>query len=292
MHKKILVTGATGMLGSILVPHLLTRFSNVISHGRSLGAEIVGDMTKMGDALEVLSKTTPDIVVNLIGLTSVEECESDLHKAYLVNVRTVENIVSACKILGLATYLIHISTDHVYDGSGVSASLESDIIIRNNYAMTKYAGELIALGMSSAILRTNFVGKSKVAGRESLTDWVFESCTKNIPVSVLNDVLFNPLSMVTLSEVICSVIEQKPLGVFNAGSRGGMSKAEFDFKFARMLSLPVEGMKGIKSSDANFLKARRPKNMLMNVHGLETVLGFEFPALESEILRVSKEYAK
>lgn len=98
--------------------------------------------------------------------------------------------------------------------------------------------------------------------------------------------------MVTLSEVICSVIEQKPLGVFNAGSRGGMSKAEFDFKFARMLSLPVEGMKGIKSSDANFLKARRPKNMLMNVHGLETVLGFEFPALESEILRVSKEYAK
>ena len=290
MHKKILITGATGMLGSILLPQLLMHFPNVIAHGRSLRADVVGDMTKKDDALEVLSRVMPNIIINLIGLTSVEECESDLQKAYLVNVRSVENIVNACKKLGLITYLIHISTDHVYDGLGASASQESDIIIRNNYAMTKYAGELAALRINSSVLRVNFVGKSNVIGRESLTDWVFDSCVNNTQVSVLRDVLFNPLSMKTLSEVIRSVIELQPLGVFNAGSRGGMSKAEFDFKFARALDLPTRCMKEINSSEASFLKARRPKNMLMNIHKLETTLGFKLPNLESEILLISKDY--
>jgi len=93
-----------------------------------------------------------------------------------------------------------------------------------------------------------------------------------------------------LSEVIRSIVDLQPIGVFNVGSRGGMSKAEFDFAFARVLSLPTIGMKEVDSANANFLKARRPKNMLMNLDKLEAILGFKLPTIESEILKISKEY--
>ena len=52
---------------------------------------------------------------------------------------------------------------------------EEQIKIRNYYAFSKYAGELAAIQVPSTILRTNFVGRSKVSHRESLTDWVYYS---------------------------------------------------------------------------------------------------------------------
>ena len=286
--KKILVTGATGMLGSTLVPILRGCGHSVATQGRLSTADFSGDLTRLNEAQALVAQVQPDVIINLIGLTSVEGCEENLHRAYRVNAKTVENIVDAARIQKSNPYLVHISTDHIYDGPGFH--IEDDVTITNNYAITKYAGELAALRMRSAILRTNFIGKSSVLGRQSLTDWIFQSMQREEAIEVLADVLFSPLSMACVSEMVEMVIRKEPVGVFNLGSTGGMSKADLDFEFAEAVGLPTKSMTRINSSEARFLRAYRPKNMRMDSSKFESELGVKMPTLEKEIKRVASEY--
>ena len=69
-----------------------------------------------------------------------------------------------------------------------------------------------------------------------------------------------------------------------------MGKADFDFEFARRLGLPVNSMCRIKSPEAVFLHAYRPKDMRMNVTKFEQQLSVRLPTLEDEIIRVSRDY--
>ncbi|MBT4733036.1 sugar nucleotide-binding protein [Candidatus Woesearchaeota archaeon] len=160
----------------------------------------------------------------------------------------------------------------------------------NNYAFSKYAGELAAALIPSTILRTNFIGLSHAPNRESLTDWVFDSIKNGESIKVLSDVFFSPLSMVNLSEMINLVIEKKPIGIFNLGSRNGMSKADFDFSFAECLGLQTKTMTRITTEQATFLEAYRPKDMRLDSSKFEKALGVILPSLSDEIQLVANDY--
>jgi dTDP-4-dehydrorhamnose reductase len=281
-ENKILLLGKTGLLGSTLAPHLRSTGHNILTHARKKGtADFIFDLNDWDATCKFLTQIQPTIIVNLVGLTSVETCQQQTHAGYLANTRTVENIVRWIKQSTAACHLIQISTDQVYDGDGPHT--EDDITLTNNYALTKYAGEIAAAQIQSTILRTNFVGRSKVSGRESLTDWVYTSLKNGKNVQVLTDVLFSPLSMKTLIEMLELVIRNKPVGVYNLGSNEGMSKANFDFEFAEKLGLPTDSMSRIDSTAATFLLAYRPKDMRMDCSKFEKLFGIKLPTLAEEI---------
>jgi len=284
----ILITGATGLLGSTLVPQLRSFGKTVTTHAHRSLAEHAFDLTDREDTFDHLDKIRPGVIVNLVGLTSVERCQEKTHESYLINTRTVENLAAWIAKSKADCHLIQVSTDQVYDGEGPHR--EDGISITNNYAFSKYAGELAAAKVDSTTLRTNFVGRSKVARRESLTDWVYNSMTNGRNVEVLDDVYFSPLSMTTLGEMIQLVIARRPIGVFNLGSRNGMTKADFDFAFAEQLKLPTHFMKRISSAQASFLKAYRPKDMRMDCSKFENTLGVRLPDLLSQIETIAGEY--
>jgi len=288
--STILVTGATGLLGLSLKPYLKNCGYNVITHARSSLADFMFDLSDGAQTYKMLEKIQPSMIINLASLTSVEGCEDNTNLAYLINTRSVESLTHWILESGAKCHLIQISTDHVYDGDGVNPNTEDKVIISNNYAFSKYAGELIANQVPSTILRTNFVGRSQLKNRESLTDWVYRSITSGIKVNVLNDVYFSPLSIKILCEMIEIVLQKKPLGTFNLGSHNGMSKANFDFAFAEALKLPTKTMKRIELSQATFFKAKRPKDMLMDSSKFENSLNVKLPDLIDIIAEVSKEY--
>jgi dTDP-4-dehydrorhamnose reductase len=284
----ILITGATGLLGSTLVPWLKAHGKTVVTHARQANADYVADLANKNKTFALLDKLQPSVIINLVGLTSVERCQEQSNESYLVNTRTVENLVNWILQTGANCHLIQISTDQVYDGTCLHT--EEQVTLTNNYAFSKYAGELAAARVPSTILRTNFVGRSKVSHRESLTDWVYTSLTNSKHIQVLQDVYFSPLSMITLVEMIQLVIEKKPIGIFNLGSNNGMSKADFDFAFATCLGLPTSTMIRIDTSQATFLKAYRPKDMRMDCSKFEKTLSVKLPNLLDQINSVAKEY--
>jgi dTDP-4-dehydrorhamnose reductase len=286
--KKILVTGSTGLLGSSLVPYLNKCGHKVVTHAKNRQADVLFDLADEVQTHEHLEQIQPDVIVNLVSLTNVELCEDQVNSAYLANTRSVENLVNWIKSADHNCHLIQISTDHVYDGKCLHN--EDDVTITNNYAFSKYSGELAALQVSSTILRTNFVGRSQVSYRESLSDWLYNSLIGGKEVQVLNDVNFTPLSIKALVEMIALVIETHPVGIYNLGSRYGLSKADFAFAFANRLNLPTISMTRILSDEASFFRAYRPKNMLMDSSKFENELRITLPELTDIIEQIAGDY--
>ena len=146
------------------------------------------------------------------------------------------------------------------------------------------------LSVAATVLRTNFFGLSAHASRRSISDWIFSASKEARPIEVFGDVLFSPLSMSTLCAIIEKVARLRPPGIFNLGSLGGMSKADFAFAFAATLALPNHFMTRSTVDQAGVLKAWRPKDMRMDSSKIEHALGQPMPRLEDEIKLVAKDY--
>ena len=287
---SVLILGSSGLLGSELVSGQYLKKYKIISQSKKSLTDFNIDLEDFDQVYKMLDEVRPDIIINLVGLTDVDHCEKFPSEAYNLNVKTVKNLVNAIQKYSFNSFLVQVSTDQVYDSEGLCS--EKNINLSNYYAFSKYCGELIAAQTNSVILRTNFFGKSKVLSRNSLTDWLYRELTEGNDIKVFEDVWFNPLSTYTLCEMIELVVEKKINGVFNLGSNYAMNKAEFAFHFARALNLSTSNMKKISVSNANFLNAHRPKNMIMNLTKFEKDYNFKLPKLIEEIELTAKEYIK
>ena len=280
--------GGSGLLGTSLVSHLVKCGHEVITHSCTNTTQFQGDIGDQQATFNLLNQIRPKVIVNLIGLTDVDRCEAEPLQAYRLNVRTVENIVSWIRQETESCHLIHISTDHIYDGT--SPHTEDQVALTNYYAFSKYAGELVARRVPSTIFRTNFFGRSHCVKRTSLTDWLFRALTQQESIQVFDNVLFSPLSISTLSEMLELSIRIRPVGVFNLGSHGGMSKADFAFAFAEESDLSTKVMQRVSTDQIKLIKTYRPKDMRMDCSYFENVLGLKLPSLRNEIKKVVKEY--
>jgi dTDP-4-dehydrorhamnose reductase len=288
MGDRVLVVGAAGLLGSSLSPRLEQAGFAVVRHGLTAPeVQVRFDVCDAGQLFVALDAIEPDVIVNLAALTNVEACEERPHQAYLGNVCGVENISRWMLERGRSCFLLHISTDHLYDGAGPHG--ENDIRLTNYYAFSKYAAELAASKVDATILRTNFFGRTQAGRRKSFSDWVVETLRNREPIHAVHDVLFSPLSMSTLADNIVLAILQRRPGVFNLGSHNGFAKSDFIFMLAEVLNLAVDQVTLIES-DRLFTKVYRPKDMRMDVSRFEAVFGVELPSLESEIQRMREQY--
>ena len=283
----MLVTGARGLLGSTLVPHLESRGFDVVRLGRDAPADVRADLTDLQQVSAALEAVTPDVIINLAALTDVDQCERTPNAAYLANVRIVENLASWIRRRG-SCRLVQISTDQVYDGSGPHR--ESDVVLSNYYGFSKYAGELAAEGVAGTVLRTNFFGPSIASGRVSFSDWIVQALRQEKKITVFEDVQFSPLSLERLAQVVEAVVRNPRPGVFNVGSQSGMSKADFAFRLAEALDLPT-GLMGRGTLQPGTLVAYRPKDMRLDSSLFEATFGFQLPTLQHEIDSMKAAYA-
>lgn len=226
------------------------------------------------------------MIVNLVALTNVDECERNSAEAFQVNAGVVQSICDAIDTRTNAR-LIHISTDQVYDGPG--PHVESKIAPPNVYAITKHVGELIAEKRGGTVLRTNFVGRSHASGRLGLSDWLVSSLNDRSDIILYEDVYFSPLHISTLCMAIERAVVAPVAGIYNVGAFGGVSKAEFGLRLARLLGVPI-GCVRIGSVRELPTAARRPNDMTMNSARFEREFGFSLPSFDTEIEKVAADY--
>jgi dTDP-4-dehydrorhamnose reductase len=281
---RVLVTGSTGLLGGSVVPRLRARGLDVVAHGLRGAADVRADLRSAGEAERAVASAAPDVVLNLAALADVDACERDPDRAYECNVRSVENLAAALRGRSSVAF-VHVSTDHVYDGAGPHP--ESARCLRNVYALSKYWGERVALEAGATVLRTSFFGASRRAGRPSWSDWLIDAFEQKRPVTLFTDVQFSPLSMDTLADLLAAVLAAPRPGVFNLGSRGGMSKRDFAHALARHLGLSADAACDGSVKQAG-LRAARPADMRMDCALFERTFGAELPTLRGEIQRLRR----
>jgi len=287
--NRVLVLGGYGLLGSSLCPMLEENGCVVFRQSRKAGGQICINPENVNEIERTIVEHGIDTAINLIAMTSVDQCEQDLNLAYHVNVKITESISNAINniIDKYSIFLVHISTDHLY-GMATNHN-ESHVSPVNVYSLTKYTGEFLAKKVVGAVLRTSFVGKSFCKGKNSLTDWVVNSLQSEKKIEVYEDVIISALHTSTLCQSILKVIQERRTGTYNVGTKDSYSKAELAFGISRRLGLDERLMTIAKYKDVDN-KTPRPLDMSMDSSCFERNYNFILPDSESQFDRIAEEY--
>lgn len=221
--KKILVTGATGQLGSEL---------SVLAPSYPLYEWIFADRTQITlDSLELLqsqlNRVKPDIIFNCGAYTAVDKAESEKDLAFIINHQAVA--VIARYTFENNVKLIHVSTDYVFDGTSSTAldeKAETNPI--NVYGESKLAGEITCLkeNPESIIIRTSWVyskfGNNFVKTMQRLMQEKDE-------INVVNDQIGSPTYAADLAQAMIDIVESSKWipGIYNYSNEGEISWYEF-----------------------------------------------------------------
>ncbi len=145
--NRILITGAEGFVGSHLVKALKETLDMVIpacypplrpKHGKYIDLDIINhDMVR-----EVLKSHNPDIIFHLAAVSSVAKSFIDRPFTYKTNIIGTVNLLESALLLNKKIKFIFISTCEVY-GGGEGLKEDAPIVLKNPYAVSKYACELI-----------------------------------------------------------------------------------------------------------------------------------------------------
>ena len=151
--KRVLVTGANGQLGLALQEAAKeSKLEIVFMDKNSL------DIANAKAIKEVFATQSFDVCINAAAYTDVDGSESNEALAYAINAAAVENLAKACKLQ--KCWLIHVSTDYVFDGALDRPYTPSDTPNPLNvYGSTKLAGEqaIHDVGGTYSIVRTSWL---------------------------------------------------------------------------------------------------------------------------------------
>src|SRR3954447_23400121 len=212
---RLLVTGAAGMLGR-----------DVVAAAESAGHDAIAlvradlDITDADAVRPAIADARPDAVVNCAGWTDVDGAEADEEAATRINGDGAGNLAAA------APFLVHVSSDYVFDGTATEPYTEGDPTgPRSAYGRSKLAGEhAVAEQGEHAIVRTAWVfgphGKNFVATMLKLAE-------DRDAVDVVADQIGCPTFTGHLAPALVQIAEQRLSGVLHVAGGGQCSWQEF-----------------------------------------------------------------
>jgi len=288
---KVFITGISGLLGSTLA--LRAREQSCVT-GAYLthpihpeGVETLRvDVRSAASVRETLTRIRPDVVVHTAGLTNVEACETDRELARQLNVTATREV--ACAARGIGARLVHISTDHLFNGTRAWWTEVDRPGPVNVYAGTKWEAEQAVLEEcpDALIIRTNFYGWGTPT-RKSFSDWVLESLQAGQPLTMFHDVFFTPIITNDLADLILALLACGATGVFHVAGKERVSKYEFAVRLAEVFDMPVADIRAVSVAGFPF-KAARPRDMSLSSQKVEGVLEVRMPGLLHGLERLRK----
>ena len=262
--KKLLILGGSSLLAYLWVKEVKHIYKIYITKHKCcinyMGLEVIEiDLFSRNSLQRILESYDIDIVLNCIGLTNLEACESKPFEAFRLNSHLPGIIANACNLTN--TKLIHISTDHLFDDQNILYSEEDEVRLINIYAKSKYEGELEVLTncQNSNICRTNFFGYGP-AHKNSFSEWIEESAKNNQKIVLFNDVFITPVSGKNLAFCAHKLLENNFSGIYNISSDKKISKFDFGKLLCNKLNLPSNSILAGSIDDRSDL-VTRPKSM-------------------------------
>ncbi len=278
--KKILVTGASGLLGLNLSLSLFRAYKVTgVIHQDELRSVpypvIVSDLSQNGEPEKIIDKIRPDMIIHTAAMANMETCEDQPQRAEEVNAILPGTIASVSKKHSIP--LLHISTDAVFDGVAGNYKESDTSNPLSIYARTKYQGELnVAKENPKAIIaRVNFFGWS-LRGDRSLAEFFAYKLLAGGPVNGFTDVYFCTLHVTQLIEILMMMLDKNLSGTYHAVSHQAMSKFDFGRAIAKQFRLEEDLVRPISVKDSG-LKAVRSPNLTLDTSKLAEALGHDLP---------------
>ncbi|MDB4792837.1 dTDP-4-dehydrorhamnose reductase [bacterium] len=256
---KILVTGASGQLGSEL--QAIAGQYDYVFHFKD-SKEL--DITNYELFEQFVVDQNINVIINCAAYTAVDEAESESELAEAINYLAVEHMAEVAKVHQIK--LVHISTDYVFDGRNHEPYIETDATNPQSvYGQTKLDGELAMQKVSpsdSLIIRTSWVYSQF---GNNFVKTMLNCAEKRDEISVVADQIGSPTNAADLAEVILVIlpkIKSEVVEVYHYSNDGECSWYEFAINIFKKKNLKIK-VHPIKSKDFK-TRATRPLYSKLN----------------------------
>ena len=262
---RVLVTGAQGMLGSVLLPCLQSEHQVCGVDQKDFD---IGEEAAVGRAFRELR---PEFVFHLAAFTDVDGCEANPSKAEQVNALGTRNVARACAEIGAG--LLYVSTDYVFDGRGKRPYREDDCPNPIGvYGLTKLRGERHV----QALVARHMIVRSS---------WLYGPCGKNFVATILklakeggdlrvvSDQRGSPTYTRHLALKLVELFATRAYGVFHVTGSGDCSWFEFAGAIMQSGGYPQLRVTPITTQEAGRLARRPAFSVLENRRLAEIKLG-------------------
>lgn len=270
---RILVTGASGLLGLNLCLHLAEEHKIFGTyHSRELKKppfQVAYCDLKNSQSIEALiDKTKPEFLINCAAMANIDSCESQPEIAQQINAEMPGSLAVICKKKGIR--LTHISTDAVFDGKMGDYTEEDLPNPLSVYAQTKLEGEqAVAAEYPKAIIaRVNFYGFS-LSGKRSLAEFFLNNLMGNNQVNGFVDVMFCPLYVTDLVDTLVKMIQKDLTGLYHVVSPESLSKYAFGVKIAEKFGFEKNLIQPRSVTEGGLQAARSPR-LTLNIDKLKS----------------------
>lgn len=286
MKKRALITGGTGLLGSQWATKIASQYEVILGvHQRKLSLPHCRSQSLAWhdqSLLEAqLDQLNPDLVIHTAGLTSVDECERRPVDAQRFNVELATLVAEFCS--SRQRSLIHISSDHLFDGTQPLLSEDALTCPVNTYGRTKADAEACVLSTcpNALVLRTNFFGWGP-AYRRSFSDWIIDSLRAQKHIDAFEDVFYTPIFIPSFVYAAMELLDNHHCGILHLTGPERLSKYDFAFRIAQQFNLDPALIHPASIASAPHL-VQRPRDMSLSTFRVETILSHLIPSLDDQL---------
>ena len=266
---KVLLTGSNGLLGQKLVKLILEKGDELIATARGKNrlpipeddyAYSTMDITNREEVLRIIGKVKPDVVIHTAAMTNVDQCETEKEDCWKLNVDAVEYIIEACE--QTSAYLIHLSTDFIFDGESGPYDEEGIPNPVSYYGDSKLAAEklLFNSNIKYGVARTVLVyGVAHDMSRSNIILWVKGSLEAGKDIKVVDDQLRSPTLAEDLAMGCYLMATKRAEGVYNISGRDLLTPYDMAIKTADFFKLDTSTMTRADASSFTQTAKRPPK---------------------------------
>jgi len=294
---RILLLGKRGQVGWEL-QRSLAPLGEIVALS-SDSQSYCGDFTNLQGLADTVRQVKPDIIVNAAAYTAVDKAESEPDLARIINADAVAVLAREAKLLG--AWLIHYSTDYVFDGCGTKPWVETDSTgPLGVYGATKLAGEqaIQTSGCKYLIFRTSWVYGAR---GNNFAKTMLRLAADRDSLTVIDDQVGAPTGADLLADVtaytIRSVLNRPELGglyhLVAAGETTWHGYARFVIDFARKNGLELKTMpESITPVPTSSFPtpAKRPKNSRLDTCKLQRNFDVTLPHWQAGVFRMLIEF--
>lgn len=268
--KKVLITGANGLLGQKLVG-LFANSQDYTLVASSRGENRIPnkdgytyvplDITQEHQVEIMLQEIEPDVVINTAAMTNVDACESDHDGCRALNVDAVKYLVKAC--ITHNAHLIHLSTDFIFDGEDGPYSEEDQANPVSFYGQSKLGAEQVVVQSALkewTILRTILLyGVIPNSSRSNIVLWAKGALEKGDPIKVVDDQFRSPTLVEDLANACFAAADRRKFGVYHISGPEMMSIIDLVMRVGEYFRYDTSNITTVSSATLNQPAMRPPK---------------------------------
>jgi dTDP-4-dehydrorhamnose reductase len=282
VQKKVLVTGGTGQLGSVLKEFAMQNES-MFQYFYTGSADL--DITQIDAVRSFVKQHSIEYIVNCAAYTAVDKAETEVDKCYSVNVLGAENLAKVATEFNCK--LIHISTDYVFDGTANKPYREdSPVNPLSVYGKTKLDAEraVMDIAPNSIIIRTGWLYSSY---KVNFVKTMLRLMGEREVLTIVNDQHGTPTYARDLAEAITIILDSSEggdwkKGVYHFSNLGETTWFGFAEKIKQLAKIENCQLNPIETKDYP-TPAVRPSYTVLDKTKIQDTFHFTIPQWEESL---------